>query len=173
MNCVEIWRDIPGFETKYEVSNFGNVRGLPRHTGHQRIKGKTLKPFQSDCGYFYVNLCRKNNPKHTAIHRLVCQVFHGNAPEGCTDVNHKDGNKSNNFAGNLEWMTRPANQLHAADIGLKPHGEESHLSKLTLAQVQEIRALKGTMSQRKIADRFSVSQTCISKIFRNVKWRNN
>jgi len=169
----EILKAVPGYEGRYEVSNLGYVRSISRYTGHQNIRGRKLKGFHNNAGYLHVNLWISNVSHKDSVHRLVCTAFNGTTEIQRPEVNHKDGNKNNNAASNLEWITRKENQLHAADLNLKPHGESSHLAKLTLDQVVEIRGLKGTAPQKTIGAAFGVSQTCISKIFRNQKWRNN
>ena len=105
------------------------------------------------------------------IHRLVCEAFHGPSPADRMDVNHKDGNKLNNKAENLEWATRRQNKQHAANAGLSPVGEDSIRAKLRASQVRHIRRMIGTVSQEKIGGLFGVSQTCISKIARGLNWK--
>ena len=93
---------------------------------------------RQDTGYFVM---RDGNAKTSRIHRMVADTFIPNPdPEHLTDVNHIDGDKSNNRADNLEWCDRSYNLKHAYDIGLhnKMVGEESWASKLTLEQAQYI-----------------------------------
>jgi hypothetical protein len=119
---MEQWRDIPGFEGRYQVSDEGRVRSVDRYVRavskageeYQRaVKGVVLRPGSSR-GYLIVNL----HPAGTiAVHRLVALAFvPGYAVD--LDVNHKDGVKANCCADNLEWVTRKGNQLHAVAIGL-------------------------------------------------------
>lgn len=105
------------------------------------------------------------------IHLLVCQAFIGPKPSPRHEVNHKDGCKTNNHWRNLEWVTRSGNQLHAANHGLKPVGEKSHLHKLKAFEVQKIRRMIGTISNRAIAARFGVSPTCIGDIALRRSWK--
>jgi hypothetical protein len=63
-------------------------------------------------GYVYVDLYEDGASETWLLHRLIACVFLEN-PEGKCDVNHKDGNRSNNHVSNLEWCTRSENQLHA------------------------------------------------------------
>jgi hypothetical protein len=91
----EIWKDIAGYDGKYQVSNFGNVR-----TNDFRGKGisRLLKLPVSSIGYKVVNL----NGKTVLVHRLVAEAFIPN-PEGLPCINHIDEIKDNNCADNLEW----------------------------------------------------------------------
>lgn len=97
----EIWKDIEGYNGKYQVSNLGRVKSLK---GSEKI----LKPRVSNTGYKYVNLCIQGKSKTLKIHRLVAQAFLPN-PEGLPQVNHKDEDKLNNNVDNLEWCTREYN----------------------------------------------------------------
>lgn len=109
----KIERQIYWCEGNYWANNFGNIWNA--NTGYE------LKPHCNN-GYLYVALKRKGQNKFTAqpVHRIVCRLFHGEPPtEGC-QVNHKDGNKSNNCAWNLEWLTQKENIYHAWETGLAP-----------------------------------------------------
>ncbi len=103
----EKWRDIQGFEGAYQVSSLGNVRSLERHVNtwnaYKTLKTQFLKPCKRN-GYLYVSLQRKQY----AVHRLVAEAFIPN-PENKPQVNHKNENKSDNRAENLEWVTAKEN----------------------------------------------------------------
>lgn len=124
---MEIWRKIEGFES-YEVSNMGRVRSLDRVScsGH-KLTGKVLIPTQNQYGYLIVSLYKNGTRYIKRVHRLVSVAFIPN-PEGKPQVNHIDGDKSNNRVSNLEWATAKENCQHAYNAGLhKPikHTEES------------------------------------------------
>lgn len=116
---MEIWKDIKGYEGKYQVSNYGNVKSL----NYRRTKTeKVLKPWDAGRGYLQVVFTRKKY----AIHRLVAETFISN-PNHYSDVNHIDGNKKNNHVDNLEWCTRKHNIQHAWKLGLsKPYMRNSN-----------------------------------------------
>lgn len=96
MDITEVWKDIDGYDGKYQVSNLGKVRSI----GKNRII--TLKPMTQKNGYLYVALWKDNKKKNKLIHRLVALAFVDN-PNDYPEVNHKDENKENNEAKNLEW----------------------------------------------------------------------
>lgn len=173
----ERWRLLLGYETLYRVGSRGTIFRLARLTSDGRLlKGRALNPIARSSGYLYVTLCGNDGQqKRRGVHQLVCEAFHGPPSSEGLEPNHKDGNKRNNAASNLEWITRPNNQRHAADIGLKPHGERSHLSKLTIQKVRLIRELgkAGNISQQKIGEQFGISQTHVGRILRGEKWRND
>ncbi|MBB1530668.1 MAG: HNH endonuclease [Prevotella sp.] len=108
LNQVEEWRPIADYDGCYSVSNFGNIRSEARHFvdkhGQKSIQERILKPCKSSSGYLFVNLSRENKVSHAMIHRLVANAFLEN-PEGLRCVNHKDEDKCNNRADNLEWCT--------------------------------------------------------------------
>lgn len=108
----EIWQDIPGSEGFYQASTLGRIRSVDRQI-HNYIKpGRVLKPQHHTSGYFSVNIyLNGNNVKHAYIHRLVALTFVPN-PNQYEQVNHKDFNKKNNIADNLEWVSPHQNILH-------------------------------------------------------------
>ena len=109
---MEEWRDIPGYESFYQVSNLGNVRSIRFN------KIRNMKSWDSN-GYRAVELYLNNNGYTVGIHRLVALAFIPN-PENKPEVNHKDRNRSNNNVENLEWVTQSENIAHAYRNGVKP-----------------------------------------------------
>ena len=96
----EIWKDIKGYEGRYQISNFGNVYSL--------ITNKILKPRLTLDGYYQVDLYKNGVKKHLYVHRLVAQSFLDN-PKNYKIVNHKDENSTNNIVSNLEWCNSTYN----------------------------------------------------------------
>ena len=165
----EEWRDIVEFEGIYQVSNLGHVRSLPRLDARGwRVKGKILvtdKPWKA--GYPIVNLKDGKNHQRLAVpvHRLVAETFIPNI-NNLPQVNHIDGNKMNNRVENLEWVLCIDNLRHALKTGLmKNHfytmaGEANHKTKITDAQVMEIRRLREEEGKtcNQIARLFNISK---------------
>ena len=114
---MEIWHPCAGYETHYEVSNYGNVRSIERMVAHEegglkRNPAKQLKAGKSKNGYLTVSFSVDSVKSNHSVHRLVARAFipnESNKPQ----VNHKDGNKHNNHIDNLEWVTVSENGLHA------------------------------------------------------------
>jgi hypothetical protein len=121
-----IWGGIAGYENLYQVSNSGLVRSLDRYSrgrsGMVLRKGKILKPGISKKGYHYVSLWENSKGRTEHIHTLVATVFVAGKSAGL-EVNHKDGDKSNNNDWNLEWGTHKHNIQHASRMGLMATGE--------------------------------------------------
>jgi hypothetical protein len=118
---MENWKEIKDYEGIYQVSDRGQVRTVSGKTtvrmidGHENIrhwKGRTLKQKTDKGGYKRVTLWKSRAGKQFLVHRLVCMAFHPN-PDNLPDVNHIDGNPSNNSAENLEWITPKGNLIHA------------------------------------------------------------
>lgn len=134
----EIWKDIPGYEEYYEVSNTGLIRR----------KAYIMKCRLTNDGYPAITLCGGGKQLSKTIHRIVAEAFVEN-PDNKPQVNHIDGVKSNPMSSNLEWVTGSENCLHALNLGLKDKtwqdGEKNINSKLTKEQVLDIRAKCKTM----------------------------
>jgi DNA-binding XRE family transcriptional regulator len=144
----ELWRKI---DCDYEVSNQGRIRH-----GVRILSGSVHKD-----GYIFATI----HGKQTPVHRFVASKFIPN-PERKPEVNHKDGNKMNNCASNLEWVTRSENQQHAVDNGFQPRGMANYCGKFSEEQRDEIKRLwdNGEMTRRQLAKKYGVSHTCINDI---------
>lgn len=110
----EEWRDIIGYEGKYQVSCFGRVRSVERVIKTNRlnitklVKGRIMKLKLRREGYLEVNLWLDGKYKTHKVHRLVAMAFIVN-PNNYKEINHKDENKANNHINNLEWCTSKYN----------------------------------------------------------------
>lgn len=123
MSKTEIWKDIKGFEGRYQVSNLGRVRGLDRWSlgdKPQFIKGKILKDsLNTYRGYYRVSLSDGHRRyTHYEVHRLVALHFVKGYKPGLV-VNHKNEIKTDNRAENLEWCTQGYNLAYSDVVGYK------------------------------------------------------
>lgn len=105
MDCLPV----VGFENTHAVTRCGKVIAIR--------SGRLLRSTATTKGYLTVTLCRDNRLMTRYVHRLVAEAFHG--PPNGLHVNHKDGDKANNGAENLEWVTPRENNHHALRSGLK------------------------------------------------------
>lgn len=96
---MEVWRNIKGFEGRYQVSNLGRVKAL---NYHREGKERLLSAGKNTSGYLYVVLCKDGKAKTRLVHRLVAEAFLPN-PDNLPQVNHKDECKTNNVVSNLEY----------------------------------------------------------------------
>ena len=134
----EIWKDIPGYENMYQVSDLGKVRSVDRviirRDGKKYTsKGKILKQNTDRYGYNYVNLRKDYNQKSFIIHNLVTSIFIGEKPKGY-EVCHIDSNKKNNSIYNLRYDTKRENA-----IDHYRNGNKKENSKLNIDEVLQIR----------------------------------
>lgn len=117
---IEEWKDIKGYEDKYQVSNRGQIRNIGYVDSLGRYqRPKVLKQGVKDNGYRHIMIMSKSKAMY--IHRLVLEYF-GENPKNLPCVNHIDGNKSNNHISNLEWISYSDNQMHSKrNLGNYPH----------------------------------------------------
>lgn len=109
--CEE-WRDVPGFDGVYQVSNLGRVRSLPRKVWNYTKPGRIMADYCKPNGYKTVGLSHGGKHcKHAYVHRLVAQAFIPN-PENLPEINHKNFDKKDNRVSNLEWVTSAENKAH-------------------------------------------------------------
>lgn len=157
------WRQIPIDSCRYEASNTGLIRHKDRKI--------PLKPSTCNKGmYCTVSISRKT----IRVHKLVALTFLGPCPDGF-EVNHIDGDKTNNSIENLEYVTSRQNQLHAYRVGLqKPtRGSVHGRSKLTEADIPVIRArLVAGDTQGAIAKDYGVARSRIYDIDRGISWKH-
>ena len=112
MYQIEEWRNIEGYDGRYQISNLGNVRATDfNHTG----KVKVMRISIGTHGYPQISLSKNNKKKTFKIHKLVADAFIPN-PFNLPDVNHRDENKQNNCASNLERCTKAYNNRYGTRI---------------------------------------------------------
>jgi len=174
----EKWEYVDNFGGFFSVSNLGRVKSNKRYIYQKDKNGNTYrrhfdgKILRQCCnvargGYMYVGLQVQNKRKTCKVHRLVCQAFHPN-PDNKSVVNHKDGDKSNNKANNLEWATHKENAQHALLKGLTTC---KYNATLTIEDVKAIRAyFNDGMSLPEITKLFTVSKATICRVVNYKIW---
>lgn len=123
-----------------------------------------VKPQPNGKGYLRVKI----GGKYYFVHRLVAEKYVPN-PDNKPQVNHKDGDKTNNRADNLEWVTNQENRNHAVKNGLHPHGECSY-AKLNLEKVNYIRSHREE-KPKVLAEMFSVTPSTIRDVWKFRSWK--
>jgi len=161
---METYKKVPTF-TDYSISDHGRI--------YNRITGNYRNPSINKDGYYTISI-RKGGKKRTIlIHRIVAKAFVEN-PHNKPCVNHKDGNKLNNHASNLEWCTIAENNRHAHKNGLMNivKGEQSGTAKLTEDIVLEMRRLYlvEDITQKQIADVFGVNHCTVHYVIARKTW---
>lgn len=178
---MEIWKMVNGFEYVYAVSNLGNVRSLPRsyvatdRWGNAQTyvrTGRLRKPDITKKGYARVHLRAQDRQKRAVVHQLVAEAFLGPRPTAKHQINHKNGNKLDNAAENLEWVTAKENTLHRSRVLKLACGETHYKSKLTADAVREIRLKYAAgVTQAELAEQYGVRANNISFVVRHLTWR--
>lgn len=162
-----VWKDIPTLQGRYQVSDTGLVRSLPRNT----TRGKLLKQATVlDYRVFGYNYSFKKN-KLMKVHRAVASAFIPN-PDNLPQVNHKNGLKADNRVENLEWCTASDNLKHAFKTDLKSlKGENHNQNILTEEMVLSIRS-EYDGDAKALAVKYGVARTTISGIVTGRRWKH-
>jgi hypothetical protein len=181
----EHWIDIPNLVGKYQVSNLGNVRSLDmaimRSNGWIfNSKGRVLKQAKDHRGYLRCALSSNDGKLITyKVHRLVAEAFCSGKCHEKNEVNHIDGNKTNNNAINLEWVDRSYNVKHSFDIGLQiaKRGELNGNSKLKSSDIKHIRDEYNYLNGKrgiilKLSKGYGIDKKTISQIIKKEIWRH-
>lgn len=137
MTTDEKWLPVVGLEGWYEVSNGGRIRRSSR--GKRTRVGYVLRPRLTRKGYQRICLTVDGERHHCFVHVLVAEAFVG--PRDGKQVNHINGDKSDNAVSNLEYTTGDGNIRHALESDLYPAGERAKAAKLRAADVIRWRAL--------------------------------
>jgi hypothetical protein len=171
---MEEWRDIPGFEGFYQASSTGLIRRKTRFYNStfkgkpvsRKIKEKIFVPSYSAKQYPRLSIVHQGKAKQFFVHYLVALAFLGERPVGY-QVNHIDGDKSNNRPGNLEYVTNQENRDHAVAHGLHPM-RSNGFAKISIEDAKKIRDLyRMGFLQREIARVYQVCQQTISIVLRD------
>lgn len=186
MELEEEWRPCPGYEQHYEVSNLGRVKTKAvfiRHDGswselHGYVKKLKIRTQQTNrYGYKTIKLCKLGNCTQARVHRLVAQAFiPTDNPKN--QINHIDGDKTNNNVSNLEWVTAQENMAHAWETGLvnKDHtvGSRHHNALLNEEKVKEIRDIyaAGGHTHQDMADMYGVKIGTVKDLLSGRTWKH-
>lgn len=111
----EQWKPVKGFEGRYEVSNMGRVRSTIDNHGRAVENIRALR--EASNGYMYLNLWSNGKMTTKHVHKIVAEAFVEKS-ENAQCVNHKNGDKTDNRAENLEWCTYSENMRHAYENGM-------------------------------------------------------
>lgn len=112
----EKWKPIPGYEGIYEASTLGKIKSLKPGVFYGRIMKQSVNKRN---GYCYVCLSKNGKAKNVRVHKYIALTFLENNDSSKTQINHLDGDKTNNKIENLEYCTGKENMHHAYKTGLE------------------------------------------------------
>jgi hypothetical protein len=165
----EVWKDIKGYEGIYKVSNFGRVKSLGNEFTR---KERFLKLCLQSKGYLTVVLQKDATRKMVLVHRLVAEHFIDNT-ESKPQVNHINGDKTDNAIENLEWVSHRENLDHAIKNNLTLKGEENRNSKLKDVDVIKIHSLlQRGATTKELSESYNISYSTIDGIRTNRYWKH-
>lgn len=154
----EIWKPVLNYESSHKVSNLGRVKSLPRK---YCLQERVLKPSRV-AEYDHVVFSVDGKQKGAFVHRLVAEAFIPNT-ESKREVNHIDGDKTNNHVSNLEWNTSKENTEHANGLGIA--GKCAY--KPCVAYMGDEMHIFDSIAEG--AKKFGIHMACISRATRGIQ----
>lgn len=177
----ENWKDVPGFEGRYQVSDLGRVRSVDRArelrtrwggTFSRVFRGQVLAPALDKDGYLRVGLYDSPRKVFVPVHRLVALAFVPNLL-GLPEVDHEDSDRANPAASNLQWVTKLQNTALSTARGKMLKGERHPHARLTEATVREARRLAAEGAPfTDLARKFRVSDVAVRSAVLKATWRH-
>jgi len=173
VSAPEEWRAVPG-APGYAASSLGRIKSLTRKlvlkSGRSRVIGGRILRARTHRGYGRVSLYINGKPRCSAVHRLVMEAFYG---KSSLCVNHINGNKQDNYIGNLEYVSHAENMAHAARTGLIRNDYRRGRVALSKEQAVEIIiALKEGAHVATIASTVGVAVHNVKAIKTGVSWKS-
>lgn len=189
---MEEWKSVVGFEDYYEVSNLGRVRSCLRCVPHSRggiatKQSKIISKGKIWSGYEKVGLSKNGRPFTRAVHRIVCQAFHGDPPSDKHHASHINGKRDDNKSENLRWLLPTENEADKIRHGTiasgkrngkytkpekTPRGTQHGCHKLTEEQVGAVRHVRSkyALSLKLLGELTGVSRVQIGNIISEKHW---
>lgn len=168
---TEEWREVPGSDGFYEVSDSGRVRSWMKHgkSGGRLESPRILSLARQANGYLSVSIKRGKRRKHERVHCLVLEAFVGPRPKGAQAA-HLNDDRADNRLSNLEWQSATENYAQRNARGLIS-GERHYSTRLTWDDVRFIR--ESGMKGVDLARKFGISPPTVSNIRRYKSWKES
>ncbi len=164
----EVWKDIENHSGIYQISNLGSVKRVGRiiiraDNKLYPVEQCILKHQVDKAGYHRLCLRTDGKQRYFSVHRLVAYAFISN-PNNYLEVNHLDGNKSNNQVSNLEWCTRSMNKIHSYRV----LGQKKRRSKIPPEIMNEIKLRYSNLkSYKQVGLLYNISNVHVKRIVSN------
>lgn len=172
----EIWHDLLGYEGHYQISSLFRIKSLYRlskkENGTEMVKPEQIRKYSVNMGgYLDIILTKDRVSKTLSVHILMAKMFVPN-PNNYPEVNHKDGDKLNCLAYNLEWGTHKYNMEHAVKNGLRKYvkGVNNGRYKIPENKIKEI--FLSNEGSLKLAKQFGVTRSAIQRIRNGRNYKN-
>lgn len=174
---IEEWKDVAGFEELFQVSSFGRF--------FSKRSSRFLKQHKAKSGYMQVATKIKGVDKCFKVHQEVAKAFLeapiGGSLEyskrsfyGVAEVNHIDGNKSNNHKSNLEWSSSSENKSHYHKEVATEESKISRKKKLSVMTDDEVRTIRKMyatgLSERAVAAKLGITRSRVTGALKGYKW---
>lgn len=163
---MSYWKTIPRYP-RYEANRDGYIR-RKQHAHDSTKPGSILSTHKGKKDY--VRVCVEDHTQ--AIAPLICETFHGKKPTTKHQAAHRNGNKSDNSARNLSWLTQSENYKDSIRHGTHRKGERSGAAKVSNKDVIRIRKLADRLPQCVIAKKYGISESAISRIILRQTWNH-
>lgn len=166
----EIWKDVIGYEGKYQVSSLGRIKGIDRYRTAKNdsrsfLRGRVLKSSLSMHGYECIGLTNIKT-KTLTVHRIVAKAFLPNI-DNCPQINHINGIKTDNRVENLEWCSRQYNITHSIVNNLRKSRKGFPLLKLRIFSESDAKCFlslkQSGMSYTKIGNKYNTDHHTIKR----------
>lgn len=153
------WREIPGYPG-YKASDDGRIASFRRNPS-----GYILSQHKSSNGYMRVQLMRGGTGNCAGVHRFVAMAFIPN-PNNLPEVNHKNGDKTDNRVENLEWVTSSQNHLHAYRVlGKQPYAKGKHFDRRAKLSPTEVRLIRSSnLGLSELSEYFGISESTVYNV---------
>lgn len=171
-NATIEWRHIPGYEGRYMISTFGEIMCLPRYQKNELagvdsfFPSRIMRARKSKFGYMQIVLTSRGEhgtSKTWTVQRLMGKTFLGATDGDNMQVNHKDGDKTNNRLDNLELITPKENTAHAIVTGLRPRKlDEEQIAGIIKSRLDGV-------PRREVAIRYGVHPSTVDAYMKDYK----
>lgn len=174
MTAAEVWKDIVGYEGRYQVSNFGRVKSKARIINNGKFNYRWPEKILKIGSGQLVMLCKNGKVIGKLVSRLVLEAFVGRCPDGMQCCHFPNRDRANNRLDNLMWGTPAENQGHRKIHETDVVGERNGRAKLTEGQVRRLREMfsTGKHTYADLGRRYGIEKETVARIVKRKLWKH-